>query len=182
MIKFDDNLRDAKQQMKAARDTAKTHKKTIIDYLVRTKRTRIEGIKGGTQYLVCTEKILKNRPTAEQMQAKLSEMLSKGISDPIAIMGELQVCGGTRTEHRLSRRTMRMNAAVVSSIIERVAASGGVVAADVQAMVMAQAAATAPIATVSSGLKRRSGSKSKGTRAKKAVSFADGCVNVTGKK
>lgn len=116
-IRLDDETKRAKKQMKEVRVVVNGHKKTIIDYMTRSKIDRLTGIKGGTQFLECVEKTLKRRPTFEQMQEKMAELIAKGVNNPTVIIEALQNCGGTYTEFRLSRRTRRISAAAMAAAV-----------------------------------------------------------------
>ena len=116
-IRLDDETKRAKKQMKDVRDVVNGHKKTIVDYMTRSKIDRLTGIKGGTQFLECVEKTLKKRPTFDQMQAKMQELISQGVKNPTVIVEALQNCGGTYTEFRLSRRTRRISAATMAAAV-----------------------------------------------------------------
>jgi hypothetical protein len=121
-IRLDDEMKRAKKQLKEVRAVIDGHKQDIIEYMVSSGVDRLSGIKGGTQYIDCTQKTLKKRPTSEQMIECLAAMLAanKGAS-PADIIEALQNCGGTYLEHRLSRRTRRVSAAALA-----VAVAGGV--------------------------------------------------------
>lgn len=116
-IRLDDETKRAKKQMKEVRDVVNAHKKTIIDYMSRSKIDRLTGLKGDTQFLECVEKTLKRRPTFEQMQTKMAELISQGVNNPTVIIEALQGCGGTYTEFRLSRRTRRISAAKMAAAV-----------------------------------------------------------------
>ena len=110
-VRLDDGMKKAKKDLKAVRTAIKERKENIIKYMVGAGIDRITGIKGDTQCLECSQKTLKRRATNEQMVAKLQELLSKGVNDPVKLMEELNNCGGTYVEYRLSRRSRRISAA-----------------------------------------------------------------------
>lgn len=116
-IRLDDETKRARSQMKQVRDVVNGHKKTIIDYMTKAKIDRLTGIKGNTQFLECVEKTLKRRPTFEQMQEKMAELIAQGVNNPTVIVEALQNCGGTYTEYRLSRRTRRISAAAMAAAV-----------------------------------------------------------------
>lgn len=123
-IRLDDDSKRAKKQMKDVRVVVNGHRSRIINYMTRRKIDRITGIKGGTQFLECLEKEIKIRPTFEQMQEKLAEMLSQGVNNPTVIVEALQNCGGVKREWRLSRRTRRMSAAAMAAALAGAAVPG----------------------------------------------------------
>lgn len=124
-IRLDDESKKAKKQMKEVRDVINGHKQSIIDFMRGSKIDRLTGIKGGTQFIECSEKTLKRRPTFEQMQAEMARLIAAGNNNPTAIVEALQNCGGTYTEFRLSRRTRRISAAAMATAVAAGAAGGG---------------------------------------------------------
>jgi hypothetical protein len=97
--------------MKEVKQVITENKDKILQYMVKNKIERLTGIKNNTQYIDCLQKQMKCRPTQEQMMAKLVEMFAEKITDPALILQAINTCGGTKTEHRISRRTRRINAA-----------------------------------------------------------------------
>lgn len=117
-VRLDTEMKSAKKQMKKVREILNNHRKNIIEYMVRTKTDKLVGINGGTQYLECASKTLKYRPTAEQMLAKITELVNTNVTNPEIILDAIKNCGGTYSEYRLSRRTRRINAtSVVAAVI-----------------------------------------------------------------
>ena len=114
-IRLDDGIKKAKKDLKGVRTAIKDKKANIIKYMVSAGIDRLSGIKDGTQCLECTQKTLKKRATNEQMVTKLRELLLNGVNDPVKLMEELNNCGGTYVEHRLSRRSKRVTAASLIS-------------------------------------------------------------------
>lgn len=120
-VRLDTELKQARKEMKTARDACAECKKRIIKFMKDNKIDKMEGIAGGTQYLTCTKKEIKIRPTSEQMQAALAEAMSKGIKDPGQLLEIIQSCAGTKEEYRLFRRTVRITtsaAAIVGAALK----------------------------------------------------------------
>lgn len=107
-IRLDDEIKRARKQTKECKDVMDQHKAMILKYMVKTKTDRLTGINGGLQYIECSKKTLRKRPTSEQMLQKLQELLSQGIMDPMKIMEELMACGTTYTDYRLFRRSKKV--------------------------------------------------------------------------
>lgn len=105
---IDDRLRDARKIAKGQRERLKERKGIITNWMV---KMNIPSIKrqgpGGANCFKVVEKDVQLRPTEEQKTEKLADLLSRGISDPIAIMAELKACAGMRKEYRLYRRRPR---------------------------------------------------------------------------
>lgn len=125
-LKLDDDLKRAKKQMKAVRDVIKRNKEHIVTFMVRNGVDRLTGLKGGTQYIECSQKTLKKRATMEQQLTKLHELIGAGVMDPEKLMEGITTCGGTYTEYRISRRTRRPSA---KALVEEALAAAGASAA-----------------------------------------------------
>lgn len=109
-IVMDDDIKKGRKQLKVVRDNFVRCRKIVIDHMVKRKNGPWIPINGGAQILECVQKTLKRRPTSEQMLEKMRELIASGVKDPVAMIEELQNCGGTYTEYRLSRRGRRVNA------------------------------------------------------------------------
>lgn len=139
-IKLDDEMKAARKQIKGARDAVNQLKKIIIEYLVRIGKEKITNINGDTQILECVQKTLKRRPTSEQMLEKIAELTSKGVTDPIVFLSEIQNCGGTYTEFRLSRRTKRVSAIAAAAAAASMASMAKMKRAKKRKVAMSKAA------------------------------------------
>lgn len=107
-VRLDDENKQANKDLKKVRDEIKNRKGRIIEFM-KAKNIDRFSIKNNTQVLECCEKTLKRRATQDQIRAKLTELMTRGVNDPQVIMNELASCGGTVTEHRLFRRARRVN-------------------------------------------------------------------------
>lgn len=105
-VRLDDGLKEAREQTKVARKGLETCREQIITYMREADIPRL-AIKKGTQYLESREKVVKIRPKAEIVKAKLQELLARNITDPEEIYKAIQECGGTRQVWKLSRRSKR---------------------------------------------------------------------------
>lgn len=122
-VKLDDRSKETKANLKEMKKVIVKHKRTIIDYMVKNKIDRFSGIKGGTQYLECSERTLKRRATSEQMMSKLAELMAQHVTDPTKILEAIQGAGGTYKEWRLSRRSKRITSAASAAALLAAAAA-----------------------------------------------------------
>lgn len=104
-MRLDTELKSAGKSLKKVRITIKQHKKTILDWMTtnniwKLKRRESKGI----NIFIRKEKEVKTRPTIQQQQQKLADLLKQNITDPMKIMEELKTCAGVRKEMRLYRK------------------------------------------------------------------------------
>jgi hypothetical protein len=62
-------------------------------------------IKGGSQQLILSQKVLKIRPDAATIKQNLKKLLDEGVNDTDIILDTIQNCGGTKTVWKLARRS-----------------------------------------------------------------------------
>lgn len=105
-VRLDDGLKEAREQTKVARKGLEDCREKIIAYMREADVSRL-GIKKGAQYLEAREKMVRIRPKAEIVKAKLQELLARNITDPEEIYKAIQECGGSRRIWKLSRRSKR---------------------------------------------------------------------------
>jgi hypothetical protein len=111
-VELDDQNKEAKSHIKDTKVEVDRYRKVILDYMTANSIDRLTGIKNGTQYLECVIKDIRKRPTAQQMLVKLQDLLARHVTDPEAMLKELQDCGGIVAKvPRLMRRTKRVSAA-----------------------------------------------------------------------
>ena len=122
-VRLDDEVKTARKELKTVAQSIQDHKKVILEYMSSNEIDRLGGIKNDTQYLECTKKVLKRRPSSVQMLERLTQFMRSGERDPQIIMEGLITCGGTYTEFRLARRSRRVNAATLLSEAKKAAAS-----------------------------------------------------------
>lgn len=108
-VRLDDGLKNAREQMKGARQAMDECREKIICYMRETGVERMV-IKKGSQFLELNEKQLKVRATAECIKAKLAELMRQNITDPETIYQEISKCGGTKQVWKLARRSKRTRA------------------------------------------------------------------------
>ena len=106
LVRLDDGLKKAREEMKIARKSMEECREMIIQYMRDAEVERL-SIKKGSQFLELTEKQLKVRATADCVKDKLRELMSKGVTDPETIYEEINKCGGTKQVWKLSRRSKR---------------------------------------------------------------------------
>lgn len=109
--RLDDDIRKSGETLKQARRMLKANKGIIIKWMQDSGLTKLcrrssEGDSNSSIFIL-VEKDIYVRPTLEQQQAKMTEMIRNGVTDAEEIVKQLKMCAGTRREVRLYRRKPR---------------------------------------------------------------------------
>lgn len=102
-IRLDDDIKVAAGQLKVARNESKLRKSDIFDWMCKND-VPILKMKKKNAILIIREQEVKLKPTQEQQNAKLMELITNGVRDATTIFSELRKCGSVTTEKRLYRR------------------------------------------------------------------------------
>jgi hypothetical protein len=111
----DDVLKEARVKSKQMREDMKMHAAKIIAWM-KMKNTTTISLAKLNQVLLLKQRQIKVRPTGDQIKTKIMEMMKKGVNDPMLFYEEIQACGGTREEDKLSRRSTRPRAKAANPV------------------------------------------------------------------
>lgn len=95
--------------LRIARKDLKKHKYTVFQWMT-TSDVPLLKLPKKNLILEIRETELKKKPTPEQQTAKLQELITQGITDPLTIFNEIQKCGVVVKEKRLYKRKILSDA------------------------------------------------------------------------
>jgi len=114
-VEEDDVLKETRVKSKQMREDMKIHAAKIIAWM-KLKNTTTISLAKLNQALILKQRQIKVRPTGEQIKVKIMELMKKGVNDPMSFYEEIQACGGTRVEDKLSRRSTRPRAKAANPV------------------------------------------------------------------